>query len=372
MKSHPLAHLLLMMALLISGAISCGPRDITQSQSAEIEIQELANGLDHPWAIAFLPDGRLLVTERAGDLRILNTDTTLSDPLSGVPEVYNKDQGGLLDVAVDPNFDQNQRIYLTFAEEGENGTASTALGFGTLAGSSIENFEVIFRQTPKVEGGRHFGNRIIFKDGFLFLALGERGQMDPAQDLSNQMGTVIRINMDGSVPEDNPFVNEEGAAKEIWSYGHRNIQAAAVDPNTGLIWVGEMGPQGGDELNIVERGNNYGWPEVSWGEHYDGTDIPDPDTRSEFTDVQLYWTPVISPSGMVFYTGDMFPEWKDKMLVGGLTTKELVVVNIDNREAKEENRVDIGERVRDVTQAPDGSVYVITDVSNGKILRLTR
>ncbi len=365
--------LLLPVALLIGlTAFSCGPRKIAESQNGEIKITELASGLNHPWAMAFLPDGRLLVTERSGDLRILQQDTTLSNPLEGVPEVFSRDQGGLLDVALHPQFNENQRVYLSFAEAGENNTAATSLGFGTLSGNAIHNFEVIFRQGPKVEGGRHFGNRIIFQDEYLFLALGDRGQKDPAQDLSNQIGTVIRINPDGTIPDDNPFVDQENAAAEIWSYGHRNIQAAAVDPNTGLIWVGEMGPQNGDELNIVERQLNYGWPEVSWGENYDGSPIPDHNTRPEFTDAQLVWTPVISPSGMIFYSGDMFPEWKNKMIVGGLTTKELVVVDINNRTASESHRITIGERVRDVQQAPDGSVYVITDVSNGKILRLTR
>lgn len=372
MKLRTYAHLLLIQASILAGFISCGPREITESANSEIKIDELANGLNHPWAIEFLPDGRVLVTERSGDLRILNKDTSLSDPITGVPEVFAQEQGGLLDVAVDPDFEQNKRIYLSFAEPGENGTASTALGYGTLSENSIQNFQVIFRQTPKVEGGKHFGNRISFSEGFVFLALGERNKQTPAQDLTNQMGTVIRIKMDGSVPEDNPFLNEEGAAPEIWSYGHRNIQAAAIDPETGFLWVGEMGPQGGDELNVADRGNNYGWPEVSWGEHYDGTDIPDPSSRPEFADAALHWTPVISPSGMEFYTGEMFPQWKGKMLVGGLTTKEVVVVDINGHEAQESDRIEIGERVRDVKQAPDGSVYVITDVNNGKILRLHR
>lgn len=375
MKKPKLFWSLLINGLLLSflftlGASACGPQEAADSSMGEVQIEEIADGLDHPWGIAFLPDDRLLVTERSGTLRIMRANNELSDPIQGVPEVFNNGQGGLLDVAVDPQFGENNRVYLSFSEPGDNGNASTALGYGTLSNNQLNDFTVIFRQTPKVDGGMHFGSRIIFSDGYLFLALGERGKKDPAQDLSNHMGTVIRINMDGSIPDDNPFTDEENAEDEIWSYGHRNIQAAAIDPNSGLLWVGEMGPQGGDELNIVEPGNNYGWPEVSWGENYDGSDIPDPNNEPQFTDAVLVWTPVISPAGMIFYSGTMFPQWQGKMLVGGLTTKEVVVVDVNGQQAEESERVEIGERVRDVQQAPDGSVYVITDKTNGKILRL--
>ncbi len=359
-----------LLICLITVFYACGSHEITESVAGALQIDEVSGELDHPWGFEFLPDGRILVTERSGALKILRVDSTLSDPLVGLPEVFNKGQGGLLDVAIDPQFGENNRVYLTFAEPGDDGTASVAFGYGILTENGLNDFQVIFRQSPKVDSGHHFGSRIVFSDGHIFITLGDRGKLDPAQDLSNHIGTVIRLKMDGSVPDDNPFVNHENAQPEIWSYGHRNIQAAAIEPGSGLLWVAEMGPQGGDELNLVQKGNNYGWPEVSWGEDYDGTAIPDPPTRAEFADAVFYWTPVISPSGMDFYTGDMFPNWKGKMLIGGLTNGELVIVKTDGMQAQELERVDIGSRVRDVKQAPDGSIYIITDQSNGKILRL--
>ena len=226
----------------------------------------LAEDLAHPWGMAFLPDGRLLFTERAGQLRILNTDSTLSKPIKGVPEVFNQGQGGLLDVALDPDFQNNQLVYLSFSEPGDDSTASTALGKGKLQDNRLEDFEVIFSQEPKIKGPNHFGGRIVFTPkGNLFLVLGERFQFDPAQDLSNHLGTIVRLNPDGSIPEDNPFIEQADAKDEIWSYGHRNIESAAIDPATNKLWVVEMGPMGGDEFNQSEAGRNYGWPVVSWG-----------------------------------------------------------------------------------------------------------
>lgn len=346
------------------------PDDDTPVQ-VEVEVQTLASGLDHPWALAFLPDGRLLVTERAGRLRILDQNNNLSDPISGVPEVFNKGQGGLQDAALDPDFANNSYVYFSYAEPGPNNTAAAALGRGKLENSQITGFKVLFSQKPKVDGGNHFGSRIAFApDGKIFLAMGERFKFDPAQDLSNHLGTIVRLNPDGTVPQDNPFVNEPGAAKEIWSYGHRNIEAAAFEPGTDKLWIAEMGPKGGDELNQPEAGKNYGWPLVSWGKHYDDRDIPDPPTRPEFTDAEMHWTPVISPSGMLFYNGDMFPELKGNMLIGGLSAKGIVRVQIKDGAAKEIGRIDLKERTRDIAQAPDGSIYVVTDEDNGKILKL--
>lgn len=340
-------------------------------QDVSVKVETLASGLNHPWGMAFLPDGNLLVTERDGQLRILDTNKNLSDPISGVPEVFNRGQGGLLDVAVDPSYEDNGYVYLSFSEPGENNTASTALGRGKLENNQLQDFEVIFRQEPKVDGPNHFGSRIVFSpDGHLFLTLADRFKFDPAQDLSNHMGTIIRINRDGTIPQDNPFVAEENAKDEIWSYGHRNIEAAVIEPNSGQLWVAEMGPQGGDELNKPEPGKNYGWPEVSWGEHYDGKDIPDPDTRPEFTDAVMHWTPVISPSGMEYYTGDLFTELKGNVLIGGLSAKGVVRVKLNGDQAEEVGRIDLGERIRDVKQAPDGSIYVLTDKNDGNVWRL--
>jgi glucose/arabinose dehydrogenase len=342
------------------------------TQAGSVAVTTLANGLDHPWGMAFLPDGRLLITERAGTLRILNTDHTLSQPLKGTPEVFHRGQGGLLDVALDPAFSTHHLVYLSFAEPGPGG-ASTAVGRGKLEEDRLSDFKVIFRQQPKVEGPNHFGGRIVFSpEGKLFLTLGERFKFDPAQQLSNHLGTVIRINQDGSMPEDNPFIGQDDAEDAIWSYGHRNIEGAAIDPETGKLWIVEMGPRGGDELNQPAAGRNYGWPVVSWGKHYDGTDIPDPSTHPEFADAVIHWIPSISPSGMAFYTGEMFPNWRGSALIGGLSSRGLVRVSINGEQAKEVERISLGARIRDVEQGPDGAVYVLTDQDNGKVWRLSR
>ena len=344
------------------------------TKGTNVQVERLAGGLKHPWGMAFLPDGRLLVTERnTGKLYFLNADNTLSEPLQGVPEVRAQGQGGLLDVALDPNFAENGYVYLSYAKPGEAGKATTALGRGRLAGDRLEGFSDIFVQQPFTEGSAHFGNRIVFSpDGrYLYLALGERFQFDPAQDLASHLGKLIRIFPDGGVPEDNPFVGRQDALDEIWSYGHRNIEAMAFQPETGVLWVGEMGPKDGDELNRIEKGANYGWPIVSWGSHYDGRPIPDPPTRPEFQDAVKYWTPVISPSGMRFYRGDMFPEWKNNALIGGLTTRELVRLVFNGTEVGEEDRLSLPGRIRDVEIAPDGSIYVLTDQDDGSVLRIT-
>ena len=350
---------------------ACAQKGQVETDAGDVKVDVLAEDLTHPWGMAFLPDGRLLFTERAGQLRMLNTDSTLSKPIKGVPEVFNEGQGGLLDVALDPDFQNNQLVYLSFSEPGEDGKASTALGRGKLQDDRLEDFKVIFSQNPKIKGPNHFGGRIVFTpEGNLFLTLGERFQFEPAQDLSNHLGTIVRLNPDGSIPEDNPFVAQADARDEIWSYGHRNIESAAIDPATNKLWVVEMGPMGGDEFNQPEAGRNYGWPVVSWGDNYDGTEIPDPTTRPEFADAAIHWTPTISPSGMIFYTGEMFPEWKGSAMIGGLTASGIVRVSVDGQQSEEVERIPLVARTRDVEQAPDGSIYVLTDDDNGKILRL--
>jgi glucose/arabinose dehydrogenase len=363
-----------LLILTFPAALFAQVEKVQTKKGIEVKVENLTGGLNHPWGMAFLPDGRLLVTERnTGKLYILNTDKTLSRPLNGVPEVWARGQGGLMDVALDPKFEENRYIYLSYAKPGEGGKAATALGRGKLAENGIGNFEDIFIQKPYIDGRNHFGNRIEFSpDGkYLFLALGERFQFDPAQDLSNHLGKVIRIHPDGSVPKDNPFAGQKNAADEIWSYGHRNIEAMAFQPGTGALWIGEMGPKGGDELNKIERGANYGWPVVSWGDHYDGSKIPDPPTRPEFKDAARHWTPVISPSGMVFYEGDMFPDWKNNVLIGGLTTNELIRLVMDGASVKDEDRLSLPGRIRDVDTAPDGSIYVLTDQGDGGIWRIS-
>jgi glucose/arabinose dehydrogenase len=343
-----------------------------KTDKAEIIVETVASGLDNPWGLAFLPDGRMLVTERPGRLRVVAADGKISPPVTGVPRVSAQGQGGLLDVALDPSFSSNRLVYLSFAEAGEGG-ASTAVARGRLndAAAALEGTEVIFRQLPKVGGGNHFGSRLAFsREGKLFIATGERFKFDPAQDLSNHIGKILRVNPDGSVPQDNPFVGQAKAKPEIWSYGHRNIQSAAIHPETGALWEVEHGPRGGDELIVAEAGKNYGWPLVSWGQHYDGRDIPDPPTRPDLAGAVHQWTPVIAPSGMAFYTGDAFPAWRGNALIGGLRSQGIVRVMLDGQRMTGEERIPLGARIRDVIQGPDGFVYALTDADNGRILRL--
>jgi glucose/arabinose dehydrogenase len=333
-----------------------------------IKVETVVEGLAHPWGLAFLTDGRMLVTERPGRLRIVSSAGAISEPLSGIPEVYAVGQGGLLDVALDPDFTSNRRVYVAYSEPGGAG-ASTAVARGTLTDDCLK--DVIFRQVPKVDGGAHFGGRLAFSpDGKLFITLGERFKFDPAQDLSTHLGKIVRINPDGSVPEDNPFLGQKDAQPEIWSYGHRNVQGAAIHPKTGELWVSEFGPMGGDELNIPKAGLNYGWPVVSWGRHYDGR-IPNPTTHPEFVDAIDHWTPMISPSGMTFYTGDAIPGWRDNLLIGGLSSQAIIRLTLDGETVRAEERIPMGARIRDMVQAPDGSIYALTDEDDGKILRLT-
>jgi len=365
-----------LLAALPAALLAFLPLGVAQAETLEtrggpVTVETVVEGLEHPWGFAFLPDGRMLVTERPGRLRMVSTDGELSPPLSGVPKVFAQGQGGLLDVALDPDFDTNALVYLSYAEPGDGG-ASTAVARGKLAEGALEDVEVIFRQRPKVSGGNHFGSRLAFApDGLLFVTMGDRFKFEPAQDLSNHLGTVVRIHPDGTVPEDNPFVGQDGALPEIWSYGHRNIQAAAVHPETGALWEIEHGPKGGDELNVAEAGRNYGWPLVSWGVHYDGEEIPDPPTRPDLAASLVQWTPVIAPSGMTFYTGEVFGAWRGNLLVGGLVSRGIVRLSQDGRSAKEEERIDLDARIRDVAQGPDGAVYALTDHDNGAILRLT-
>ncbi|NOT39184.1 MAG: PQQ-dependent sugar dehydrogenase, partial [Alphaproteobacteria bacterium] len=295
----------------------------------------------------------------------------LSTPFEGVPAVSGRGQGGLLDVALDPQFKTNRTIYLSFAEGSEDGTTSTALASAKLGNNRLEDTKVIFRQLPKVTGNGHFGGRIVFaRDGRLLLTTGDRQKLTPAQDLQSHLGKVIRIDRDGTVPPGNPFVGRADAKPEIWSYGHRNVQGAAIDPVTGALWTIEFGPAGGDELNRPEAGKNYGWPLVSWGDHYDGRAIPKPPTRPDLADAVKSWNPSINPSGMIFYSGQMFPAWKNNLLIASLGTPGIVRLIITNGKVTNEERIELEERIRDVEQAPDGSIYVATDQDEGRIWRL--
>lgn len=350
---------------------SQGQAGSVMTAAGPIAVQNLADGLDHPWGMAFLPDGRLLVTERPGRLRILDLEGTLSAPVSGTPTVFAEGQGGLLDVALDPEFEDNGYVYLSYARPGPGGSATTAVGRARMVADSLEGFEVLFTEEPYITGPNHFGSRIAFSpDGYLFLTLGERFQFEPAQDLSSHLGSVVRIHRDGAVPDDNPFVGRANAQPEIWSYGHRNVESGAFDPETGEFWIVEMGPLGGDELNRIEKGANYGWPVVSWGINYDGTEIPDPPTRPEFADAVRHWSPVISPSGMAFYTADVFPEWSGSAFIGSLTRQGVVRVVLEGGEVTDEEVIPLGARIRDVEAGPDGHLYVLTDQDDGNVWRL--
>jgi aldose sugar dehydrogenase len=356
-----------------SGSANSSVREV-RTEDGTIRVEVIAAGLDHPWGMVFLPDGRMLVTERPGRLRVVTHDGRAAPPVQNVPAVYASGQGGLLDVALDPDFAGNRLVYLSYAEPGPDGTASTAVARGRLnqGAAALEDVTVIFRQEPKVSGSGHFGSRLAFApDGTLFVTTGERFKFGPAQELSGDLGKIVRINRDGSIPADNPFVRTQGARPEIWSYGHRNVQGAAVDPRTGTLWAHEMGPRGGDELNIPQAGRNYGWPLVSAGRHYDGRAIPDPSTRPDFAAAVYQWTPVISPSGMVFYTGSLFAGWRGDILIGGLSAKGIVRVDLDGNTVRGEHRIELGQRIRDVAQGPDGAVYALTDETNGEILRLS-
>jgi glucose/arabinose dehydrogenase len=334
----------------------------------------VASGLEHPWGLAFLPDGRMLVTERPGRLRIVERDGRLGEPLAGLPPVAAGGQGGLLDVILDPRFADNGLVYWSFSEPGEGGN-STAVARGKLAGARIDDVQVIFRQQPKFRSSAHFGSRLAFaRDGRLFVTLGDRfSRRDDAQTLDNHHGKVVRIEPDGRVPADNPFVKRSGALPEIWSYGHRNLQGAAIHPATGELWTHEHGPQGGDEVNVTEAGRNHGWPVITYGREYvTGMRIGDGTSRADIPEPAKVWVPSIAPSGMAFLTSDRYPGWKGSMFVGALKAQALVRLELDGRKVVREERFELGERIRDVRQGPDGWLYVLTDSPQGKLLRLER
>ncbi len=337
-----------------------------------VRVDTVARGLERPWALAFLPDGRILVTERPGRLRLVARDGALSAPIAGVPEVQARGQGGLLDVALDPQFAQNRLVYLSYSEPAADGTAGTSVARGRLGEGRLEDVQVIYRQTPKKRGAGHFGSRLVFtRDGKLFVTQGDRqAYRDEAQDLGGLLGKVSRINPDGSVPQDNPFVGRQGARPEIWSYGHRNLQGAALHPETGELWTIEHGPRGGDELNRPEKGRNYGWPVITYGIEYSGGRIGDAVGEGMEQPV-YYWDPVIAPSGMIFYTGDVYPGWKGSVLVGSMTPGGLVRLTLRGNKVASEERHFLGQmRVRDVQQGPDGHVYLVTDAVDGVLLKV--
>ncbi|MDH5835303.1 PQQ-dependent sugar dehydrogenase [Luteimonas kalidii] len=329
---------------------------------------------DEPWALSFLPDGRLLVSEKAGTLQLVDVGTGRAAEVTGVPDVVYGGQGGFGDVVPHPQFADNGLVYLSYAEAGDGDTAGAAVARARLVtdeagGGALQDMEVIWRQVPKVSGRGHYAHRIVFHDGKLWIASGDRQKFDPAQDMTSNMGKVLRLNDDGSVPDDNPFAGQGEVAAQVWSLGHRNPLGLAFDGN-GQPWDIEMGPKGGDELNKVERGANYGYPIVSNGDHYDGRPIPDHDTRPEFSAPAITWTPVISPSSLVFYSGDVFTDWQGDAFAGGLSSQALVRIEFDGDRAWEAERYGMGARIRGVRQGPDGALWVIEDGDDGRLLRL--
>jgi aldose sugar dehydrogenase len=344
-----------------------------KSIAGKVSAETVAEGLEHPWALAFLPDGRILVTERPGRLRIVGKDGKLSNPVGGVPAVQAQGQGGLLDVAIDPRFEENRLVYLSYAEPGDGG-AGTAVARGRLGEGRLEGVQVIYRQQPKVEGNGHFGSRLVFaQDGKLFITQGDRqAYREQAQNLESGIGKLIRINTDGSIPDDNPFVGKGKARPEIYSYGHRSMQAAALHPETGQIWTIEHGARGGDELNHPQAGKNYGWPIITYGRDYSGASIGEGTAKAGLEQPVYYWDPVIAPSGAVWYTGDKYPGWKGSLFVGSMQPGALVRLVVENDKVKTEERYlgELGDRIRDVQQGPDGLLYVVTDEGDGRVLRV--
>jgi glucose/arabinose dehydrogenase len=338
-----------------------------------VTAETVTAGLVNPWAIEFLPDGRALVTERPGRLRVLSPSGQLSAPVAGVPTVFGQGQGGLLDVAIDPQFAQNQRIYLSYAESGSGG-AGTAVARARFTGAALEDVQVIYRQEPKLNGGGHYGSRLVFdRNGLLYVTQGDRmNWRDRAQDLSMGQGKIVRITTTGAAPADNPFVSQNSGQPGIWSYGHRNVQAAALHPETGQLWTVEHGARGGDELNHPERGKNYGWPVITYGVDYSGVRIGEGSAKAGMEQPVYYWDPVIAPSGMAFYTANAIPGWKGSVLIGSLSPGALVRLELTNGRVTREVRylAELGERIRDVTVGPDGFVYVVTDSGNGRVLRI--
>jgi glucose/arabinose dehydrogenase len=351
------------------------PQPAEAAEPAEPFVAEAVARFDEPWAMTFLPDGRLLVTEKAGRLFVVTQEGAKSSPVSGVPVVDYGGQGGLGDVIIHPDFSENQLVYLSYAEAGKRDTRGAAVARARLvlddAAPTLDNLEVIWRQEPKVTGRGHYGHRMAFSpDGYLFISSGDRQKFTPAQDMQQNLGKIIRLNDDGSVPEDNPFADQGGVAAQVWSLGQRNPLGIAFDAQ-GRLWEQEMGPAGGDEFNLIIRGENYGYPLVSDGDHYDGRSIPDHDTRPEFAKPKIVWTPVIAPAGLLIYQGAMFPLWQGDAFIGGLRSKALVRIEFDGEDAREANRYTMGERIREVEEGPDGSIWLLEDGSRAKLLRLT-
>lgn len=364
--------LFLIAFLLLPQVLAAKP---TQTGQQAIDYQVVTEGLEHPWSLAFLPDGRFLITERPGRLRMIESDgRLLPQVIGGLPKIEASGQGGLLDVVLHPDFKNNRWVYFSYNEAGRGGMG-TAVARGRLQGMRLHDTEVLFRLAPKSSTSYHFGSRLVFdRQGHLFITLGDRGDRPRAQDLSDHAGSVIRLNDDGSIPADNPFVGLTDVRPEIYSYGHRNIQGATLDPKSGRLWTHEHGPQGGDEINLPEAGMNYGWPVITYGVNYGiGTRIGEGTEKPGMAQPLYYWDPSIAPSGMAFYQGDAFPAWRGDLFVGSLKFRLLVRLRIQDGKVLHEERMLKGElgRIRDVRLGPDGLLYLLTDEDDGRLIRLT-
>ncbi|GAB2506733.1 hydrophobic compound transporter HcuB [Pseudoxanthomonas sangjuensis] len=347
------------------------------SEKGDYAVTELVAGLDHPWSLAFLPEGGMLVTERPGRLRRIGADGRVSEPIAGLPKLFVEGQAGLLDVALSPDFVRDRLVYLSFAEPNLRGNvAGTAVARGRLQGGVLQDVEVVYRQEPKLSAGTHVGSRLVFDDaGHLFVTQGDnRVAAAAAQELDKLQGKLVRIWPDGRIPDDNPFAGRAGARPEIWSYGHRNMQGAALHPRTRRLWTSEHGPMGGDEINIEDAGANYGWPLATHGINYDGKPMPGSRGRSVpgMQDPHYVWEKSPAVSGMAFYTGDLLPQWKGNLFLGALAAKQLIRLELDGDRVVHEERLltELGQRIRDVRQGPDGALYVLTDEDDGRLLRI--
>ncbi|WP_230531593.1 PQQ-dependent sugar dehydrogenase [Microvirga roseola] len=364
------------LALAVSPSAFAQDVQRLRTDKAEVIVETVARNLQNPWGLSFLPDGRMLVTERPGRLRIISADGQASEPISGLPRIAARGQGGLLDVALDPNFPKNRLVYLSFAEDRGGGRAGTSVARGRLSqdGTALENTRVIFRQEPAHTGGNHYGSRLVFdRAGNLFVTVGDRYELrNQAQNPQNHIGKIVHIQPSGGAAPNNPFLNREGVQPEIWSLGHRNVQAAALNPSTGELWTVEHGARGGDEVNIPKPGRNYGWPVITYGVDYSGAKIGEGTAKPGLEQPVYYWDPSIAPSGMAFYTGDKFPAWRGSVLIGALAGRLVSRLETSGNQVTGEERMlqNLGERIRDVRQGPDGFVYLLTDSPQGRILRV--
>lgn len=370
------------LALLFTATLSFGFTNsfakpegiITGDAGSKLSVESFGT-FNQPWAMTFLPNGKLLITEKPGKLVLVNLADSSKVNVAGLPKVAFSGQGGMGDVVLHPQFEKNNWVYLSYAEQDAKGDKGAVVIRGKLrldsASPSLENVETIWSQLPKVSGNGHYSHRIAFSpDGYLFITSGDRQKLEPAQLWDQNLGKVIRLNDDGSVPNDNPFQNKGELAKTFWSIGHRNMLGIAFDAE-GRLWTNEMGPRHGDELNLTVRGDNFGWPLVSWGNHYSGWPIPDHDTRPDFNAPEAYWVPTIAPSGLIIYDGNVFPKWRDNVFIGGLKSMALLRIKVDGSQASEAERFDMGKRIREVEQGPKGAIWVLEDNRDARLLKLS-